>query len=205
MLPMLRTRADLEELEARTLASYAMPSRASQGRRVPEPPHPMRTCFQRDRDRIIHCAAFRRLEYKTQVFVNHEGDYYRTRLTHTIEAAQITRTVAQALGLNRDLAEAVALRQVFKAADPGPLVTGIKAGMGHISGGAGLLNLVIALEAIRSGTLPGISDLTDPIEETKELRVISGAPATGSFGTAQVHAIGMGGINAVAIVEGAAQ
>lgn len=104
-----------------------------------------------------------------------------------------------------DLAEAVALRQVFKAADPGPLVTGIKAGMGHISGGAGLLNLVIALEAIRSGTLPGISDLTDPIEETKELRVISGAPATGSFGTAQVHAIGMGGINAVAIVEGAAQ
>jgi dGTPase len=69
----------------------------------------MRTCFQRDRDRIIHCAAFRRLEYKTQVFVNHEGDYYRTRLTHTIETAQITRTVAQALGLNRDLAEAVAL------------------------------------------------------------------------------------------------
>ncbi|MGO9265611.1 MAG: deoxyguanosinetriphosphate triphosphohydrolase [Candidatus Binataceae bacterium] len=106
---MLRTRADLEDLEARTLASYAMPSRASQGRQVPELPHPMRTCFQRDRDRIIHCAAFRRLEYKTQVFVNHEGDYYRTRLTHTIEAAQITRTVAQALGLNRDLAEAVAL------------------------------------------------------------------------------------------------
>ncbi len=69
----------------------------------------MRTCFQRDRDRIIHCAAFRRLEYKTQVFVNHEGDYYRTRLTHTLEAAQVTRTVAQALGLNRDLAEAVAL------------------------------------------------------------------------------------------------
>jgi len=69
----------------------------------------MRTCFQRDRDRIVHSAAFRRLEYKTQVFVNHEGDYYRTRLTHTIEAAQITRTVANALALNRDLAEAVAL------------------------------------------------------------------------------------------------
>jgi dGTPase len=86
-----------------------MISRDSRGRRVPEPPHPMRTCFQRDRDRIIHSAAFRRLEYKTQVFVNHEGDYYRTRLTHTIEAAQITRTVAGTLGLNRDLAEAVAL------------------------------------------------------------------------------------------------
>ncbi len=69
----------------------------------------MRTAFQRDRDRIIHSAAFRRLEYKTQVFVNHEGDYYRTRLTHTMECAQITRTVARALGLNGELAEAVAL------------------------------------------------------------------------------------------------
>ena len=106
---MLRTREQLEEIEARALAPYAMLSRASRGRRLPEPLHPMRTAFQRDRDRIVHSAAFRRLEYKTQVFVNHEGDYYRTRLTHTIEAAQITRTVAAALGLNRDLAEAVAL------------------------------------------------------------------------------------------------
>ncbi len=106
---MQRKREDIEELEERTLAPYAMRSRASRGRKIAEPAHPLRTCFQRDRDRIIHSAAFRRLEYKTQVFVNHEGDYYRTRLTHTIEAAQITRTVAQALGLNRDLAEAVAL------------------------------------------------------------------------------------------------
>jgi dGTPase len=106
---MLRSREDLEELEARILAPYAMLSRDSRGRRFPEPPHPMRTAFQRDRDRIIHSAAFRRLEYKTQVFVNHEGDYYRTRLTHTMETAQITRTVARALGLNAELAEAVAL------------------------------------------------------------------------------------------------
>src|ERR1700747_3300879 len=81
----------------------------TRGRVFPEPQHPIRTVFARDRDRVIHSAAFRRLEYKTQVFVNHEGDYYRTRLTHTLEAAQIARTVARALGLNEELAEAVAL------------------------------------------------------------------------------------------------
>jgi dGTPase len=106
---MLRRRTELEEIEARSLAPYSMLSKDSRGRRIAEPDHPMRTCFQRDRDRIIHSGAFRRLEYKTQVFVNHEGDYYRTRLTHTIEAAQITRTIARALGLNEELAEAVAL------------------------------------------------------------------------------------------------
>jgi dGTPase len=106
---MPRSRQEFEDIEARVLAPYAMRSRESRGRRFPEPEHPIRTVFQRDRDRIVHSAAFRRLEYKTQVFVNHEGDYYRTRLTHTLEAAQITRTVARALGLNEDLAEAVAL------------------------------------------------------------------------------------------------
>jgi dGTPase len=103
------TRAELEAREATALASWAMRSRDSRGRRHPEPEHPLRMVFQRDRDRIIHSTAFRRLEYKTQVFVNHEGDYYRTRLTHTMEAAQVTRTVARTLGLNEDLAEAVAL------------------------------------------------------------------------------------------------
>jgi len=86
-----------------------MKSRSSRGRAVAETEHPFRLAFQRDRDRIIHSTAFRRLEYKTQVFVNHEGDYYRTRLTHTMEAAQIARTLAQALRLNQDLAEAIAL------------------------------------------------------------------------------------------------
>ncbi len=106
---MLRTRQQLEQFESQALALYAMQSAHSRGRRFAQPEHPYRTAFQRDRDRIIHSAAFRRLEYKTQVFVNHEGDYYRTRLTHTMEAAQITRTVARALGLNEELAEAVVL------------------------------------------------------------------------------------------------
>src|SRR5574340_1100844 len=106
---MLMERREFEELEAAVLAPYAMRSRDSRGRVHPEPEHRLRLAFQRDRDRIIHSTAFRRLEYKTQVFVNHEGDYYRTRLTHTMETAQITRTIARALRLNEDLAEAVAL------------------------------------------------------------------------------------------------
>jgi dGTPase len=103
------TRQNLEELEMRYLASYAVKSCQSRGRAYPEPEHPYRTAFQRDRDRIIHTTAFRRLEYKTQVFVNYEGDYYRTRLTHTIETAQIARIMARALGLNEDLTEAISL------------------------------------------------------------------------------------------------
>jgi len=99
----------LHERERLTLAAYAARSAASLGRVHQESPHPYRTAFQRDRERIIHSAAFRRLEYKTQVFVNHEDDNYRTRLTHTIEVAQIARSIARAMALNEDLAEAVAL------------------------------------------------------------------------------------------------
>jgi dGTPase len=102
-------RSDLASLEDQLLSPHATRSDATRGRRHPEAEHAFRMPFQRDRDRIIHSTAFRRLEYKTQVFVNHEGDYYRTRLTHTMEAAQITRTITRSLRLNADLAEAVAL------------------------------------------------------------------------------------------------
>jgi dGTPase len=102
-------RDEYEAREDALLAPWAMRSAASRGREHPEAEHPLRTAFQRDRDRIVHSTAFRRLEYKTQVFVNHEGDYYRTRLTHTMEGAQITRTIARTLRLNEDLAEAVVL------------------------------------------------------------------------------------------------
>jgi len=98
-----------EERENTLLAPWGMRSARSRGRRYPEPEHPMRTCFQRDRDRIIHSSSFRRLEYKTQVFVNHEGDNYRTRLTHSLEGAQIGRTVARAMGLNEELTECLVL------------------------------------------------------------------------------------------------
>ncbi|MCM8762858.1 MAG: deoxyguanosinetriphosphate triphosphohydrolase [Candidatus Omnitrophica bacterium] len=99
----------IKEYEEKYLAPYAMKSIYSEGREYKEAEHPYRSCYQRDRDRIIHSAAFRRLEYKTQVFVIHEGDYYRTRLTHTLEVAQISRTIAAALRLNVDLTEAIAL------------------------------------------------------------------------------------------------
>lgn len=104
---MLITRSNLEEIEDRNLAPYGMRSKDSQGQIFPESEPDYRTCYQRDRDRILHTTAFRRLEYKTQVFINYEDDYYRTRLTHTLEVAQIGRTIARALGANEDLVEAI--------------------------------------------------------------------------------------------------
>src|SRR3974390_2765580 len=105
---MPRTRQELEQNERQMLAPYAQFSGDTRGREHPEPPPAWRTHYQRDRDRIIHSRAFRRLEYKTQVFLNGTGDHLRTRLTHTIEVAAISRNNSRALQLNEDLAESIA-------------------------------------------------------------------------------------------------
>lgn len=105
----LSIRQQTEADEHMMLSPYAAFSDESKGRAVPEEPCPLRACYQRDRDRIIHCKSFRRLKQKTQVFLSPEGDHYRTRLTHTLEVSQIARTIARALRLNEDLTEAIAL------------------------------------------------------------------------------------------------
>ena len=106
---MILTRKQLETIENRNLASHGLHSGDTRGRAYPEEEAEYRTSFQKDRDRILHTTAFRRLEYKTQVFINYEGDYYRTRLTHTLEVSQVGRTLARALGANEDLVEAICL------------------------------------------------------------------------------------------------
>src|SRR3954465_13905072 len=108
-MPSPITTDDWLDFEDGWLAPYAMPSRASRGRRHPEPEHPFRSLYQRDRERVVHCTAFRRMTGKTQVLVASVNDHHRTRLTHTLEVTQLARTVARRLRLNEDLAEAIAL------------------------------------------------------------------------------------------------
>ena len=105
----MTVREETQALERQTMSPYAMLSADTKGRKEPEEECELRTPFQRDRDRIIHCKSFRRLKHKTQVFLSPEGDHYRTRLTHTLEVSEIARTIARALHLNEDLTEAVAL------------------------------------------------------------------------------------------------
>ena len=101
-------RETIEEMERQTLSPYATLNENSRGRQRPEPQCDIRPLFQRDRDRILHCKSFRRLKHKTQVFIQPEGDHYRTRMTHTLEVSRIARTIARGLRLNEDLAEAAA-------------------------------------------------------------------------------------------------
>ncbi|MBQ6818569.1 MAG: deoxyguanosinetriphosphate triphosphohydrolase [Clostridia bacterium] len=106
---MPNVRETIQQAEDFLIGPYGVKSRDSAGRMTPEADDPLRTCFQRDRDRILHCNAFRRLKYKTQVFLSPERDHYRTRLTHTLEVSQIARTISRSLRLNEDLTEAIAL------------------------------------------------------------------------------------------------
>ena len=105
----MNIRERYEEKELKDLSKYAVKSVNSKGRKIKEIECNIRTAFQRDRDRILHCKTFRRLAHKTQVFISPEGDHYRTRLTHTLEVSQIARTIARSLSLNEDLTEAIAL------------------------------------------------------------------------------------------------
>ena len=161
-----------------TRAAWAVRAEASRGRLYPEPNAPTRSPFQRDRDRIIHSSAFRKLQYKTQVFVNHEGDFYRTRLTHSIEVAQIARSISRALGLDEDLTEALALAHdlghpPFGHAGEEALNLGMKA-FGGFDHNAQSLRIVTLLESRYAGwdglnltweTLEGLAKHNGPLRD----------------------------------------
>lgn len=154
------TREEQEIRERQTLASFAVRSGDSLGRQYPEDEHHYRTCFQRDRDRIVHSEAFRRLEYKTQVFITGAGDHYRTRLTHTLEVSQIARTLARSLSINEDLTEALALAHDLGHSPFGHagerVLNNLLAGRGGFEHNAQALRIVDWLEC-RYPQFPGLN------------------------------------------------
>ncbi|MDO8729852.1 MAG: deoxyguanosinetriphosphate triphosphohydrolase [Candidatus Omnitrophota bacterium] len=174
------TRKELEAQERKFLAPYAIRACDSKGRVHREPEHSYRTCFQRDHDRIIHSTAFRRLEYKTQVFVIHEGDYYRTRLTHSLEVAQIAETVARSLRLNMDLVRSISLAHDLGHGPFGhsgeDALRELMQGHGGFDHNLQALRIVDLLEE-RYPSFPGLN-LTREVREglNKHRRVLPGAP-----------------------------
>jgi len=179
---MLKTREKMEADEAGCLASYAQRVGESAGRVHAEPFHPYRTAFQRDRSRIIHSRAFRRLEYKTQVFLNGTGDHLRTRLTHTIEVASVSRTIACALGLNEDLAETIALAHDLGHAPFGHAgeekLNELMAGEGGFEHNLQSLRVVELIEA----AYPNFAGLNLSYEVLEGLRKHDRGYARGAFG-----------------------
>ncbi len=184
----MRNRPDLESL----LAPYAARSSRSRGRKYPEELHPLRNPFQRDRDRIIHSTAFRRLQYKTQVFVNHEGDHYRTRLTHTLETSQIARSMARVLGLHEDLAEAVSLAHDIGHGPFGHAgewaLQELMAGKGGFEHNAQSLRIVEVLEE-RYPNFPGLNLTFETLEGLKKHPVKQGLPRSRRFRTLEADLV----------------
>ncbi len=180
---MRRTRQELEQIEQATLSSVAQYSAASLGREYPEPPHPFRTQYQRDRSRIIHSKSFRRLDSKTQVFLSGSGDHLRNRLTHTIEVASVSRTIARALGLNEDLAEAIALAHDLGHPPFGhsgeETLNRLMRAWGGFEHNVQSLRVVQVLEA-RYPKFPGLNLSREVLEGLRKHEKFHEAPETGS-------------------------
>lgn len=178
---MLFSREMLMARERADLAPYATFSDGSRGRRYPEAESAHRTPYQKDRDRVLHTTAFRRLEYKTQVFVNYEGDYYRTRLTHTLEVAQVARSLALALGLNETLSETIALAHDLGHPPFGHagerILNGLMAGHGGFEHNRQSLRIVTRLEERYEG-FPGLNLTWETLEGIVKHETIYDSPET---------------------------
>ena len=193
-------REQMEENEAATLSPFAQYTAASAGRHHPEPDHPYRTTFQRDRSRIIHSKAFRRLEYKTQVFLNGTGDHLRTRLTHTIEVASVSRTIACALGANEDLAETIAIKNVFGDHAYKLSVSSTKSALGHSLGASGGIELILSIMGIQDQVAPPTINLEIPDPEC-DLDYTPLTPKQRPIKIAMSNSFGFGGHNASIVIQ----